>query len=242
MNLVIDAGNTAVKLAVFDQDQLIHQEIRPYKQVLNELEKLFIAYPGISHTLLSAVGPWEFTPEQWLPDNCTLFVLDANTKLPFQLQYDTPETLGKDRIALAAAARFAYPGKDALVIDAGTCITYDLITASGEYRGGAISPGLQMRYTALHEGTAKLPLLKPELPKSLTGTSTAGSMHSGVVHGLCFEIQGAIAEYELLYPDFTIILTGGDAQFLSKQLKNTIFAHPNFLLQGLNFLLEHNKS
>lgn len=242
MNLVIDAGNTAVKLAVFDQDQLISQEVKPYGQVLSELEKLLNAYPGISHALLSAVGPWEFTPDQWLPESCVLTVLDANIKLPFQLQYDTPETLGKDRIALAAAALFAYPNQNALVIDAGTCITYDLITAGKVYRGGAISPGLYMRYRAMHEGTAKLPLLEPEVPEKLTGTSTTGSMHSGVFYGICFEIQGVIAEYKDLFPDLTVILTGGDAQFLSKQLKNTIFAHPNFLLQGLNFLLEHNKS
>ena len=242
MNLVIDAGNTAVKLAVFDQDQLISQQVIPYNQVLSELEKLFTSYSDISHALLSAVGPWDFDSNKWLPESCTLIELDSQTALPFQLLYDTPKTLGKDRIALAAAALFSYPGKNALVIDAGTCITYELITASKEYHGGAISPGLHMRYRAMHEGTAKLPLLQPEHPEQLLGTSTSTSMHSGVVLGICFEIQGAIKEYQALYPDLTVILTGGDAQFLSKQLKNTIFAHPNFLLQGLNFLLEHNKS
>ena len=242
MNLVIDAGNTAVKLAVFDQDQLINQQVIAYSQVPSKLEELFNSYPDISHTLLSVVGPWEFDSDQWLPESCTLVELDAQTKLPFQLVYDTPETLGKDRIALAAAALSANPGEDVLVIDAGTCITYDLVTSRKEYRGGAISPGLQMRYKALHEGTAKLPLLEPEVPKELMGSSTSASIHSGVVHGICFEIQGAIEEYQTLFPDLTVILTGGDAQFLSKQLKNTIFAHSNFLLQGLNFLLEHNKS
>ena len=242
MNLVIDAGNTAVKLAVFDQNQLISQEVCAYEQVLLEIEKLFNSYPIISHVLLSVVGPWTFSSEQWLPKSCTLVELDAKTSLPFQMQYVTPKTLGKDRIALAAAACFTYPGKNALVIDAGTCITYDLITAEKVYRGGAISPGLQMRYSALHEGTAKLPLLDPVHPEQLLGTSTSASMHSGVVMGICFEIQGAIEEYKTLFPDLTVILTGGDAQFLSKQLKNTIFAHSNFLLQGLNFLLEHNKS
>lgn len=242
MNLVIDAGNTAVKLAVFEQDRLLIQEVSPYDLVLSELEKMFDKYPGITYALLSAVGPWEYTPKEWLPPSCKLVHLNAKMKLPFQLLYDTPETLGKDRIALAAAALYAYPGKNVLVIDAGTCITYDLITAGKDYKGGAISPGLNMRYKAMHEGTNKLPLLKPEFPQQLTGTSTSASMHSGVVLGICFEIQGAIKEYQLLYPDLTVILTGGDAQFLSKQLKNTIFAHSNFLLQGLNFLLEHNKS
>ncbi|MCX2718089.1 type III pantothenate kinase [Lentiprolixibacter aurantiacus] len=242
MNLVIDAGNTAVKLAVFDRDKLVRLVIIPYEETISGLEKLFSSYPEISHAMLSAVGPWEFTSDQWLPASCTLVVLDAQTRLPFRLLYDTPETLGKDRIALAAAALSAYPGKNALVIDAGTCITYDLITDQKEYRGGAISPGLQMRYRALHDGTAGLPLLEPEVPEQLTGTSTSGSIHSGVVLGICYEIQGVIEEYRALFPDLTVILTGGDAQFLSKQLKNTIFAHSNFLLQGLNLLLEHNKS
>ncbi len=242
MNLVIDAGNTAVKLAVFDQNQLIRQEVCAYEQVLSEIEKLFQSFPDISHALLSEVGPWTFSSDQWLPRTCTLVELDAQTSLPFEMQYDTPETLGKDRIALAAAACFAYPSKNALVIDAGTCITYDLITAEKVYRGGAISPGLQMRYSALHKGTAKLPLLDPVYPEQLLGKSTSGSIHSGVVLGISFEIHGAIEEYQTLFPDLTVILTGGDAQFLSKQLKNTIFAHSNFLLQGLNFLLEHNKS
>ena len=242
MNLVIDAGNTAVKLAVFEQDQLIIQQLTPYNKVLLALETLFSNYPEISRVLLSAVGPWHFTQDQWLPESCILVKLDANIKLPFQLAYDTPETLGKDRIALAAAALAAYPGKNVLVIDAGTCITYDLITDQKVYRGGAISPGLRMRYRALHEGTAKLPELSPEVPEQLIGTSTKKSMHSGVVHGICFEIEGAIGQYLSLFPDLTVILTGGDTQFLSKQLKNTIFAHPNFLLQGLNFLLENNKS
>lgn len=242
MNLVIDAGNTAVKLAVFDQDQLVSQRAITYSDVLSALGDLFSSNPGITHVLLSAVGPWHFTSEEWLPDSCSLVELDSNTRLPFQLHYDTPETLGKDRIALAAAALSKYPEKNTLVIDAGTCITYDLITRNKEYKGGAISPGLQMRYRALHEGTAKLPLLEPEVPNQLLGTSTSGSIHSGVVLGICYEIQGVIQEYEVHYPDLTVILTGGDAQFLSKQLKNTIFAHSNFLLQGLNFLLEHNKN
>ena len=209
MNLVIDAGNTAVKLAVFDQNQLIRQEVCAYEQVLSEIEKLFQSYPDISYALLSIVGPWTFASDQWLPTTCTLLELDAQTSLPFEMQYDTPETLGKDRIALAAAACFAYPGKNALVIDAGTCITYDLITAEKVYKGGAISPGLQMRYNALHKGTAKLPLLDPVYPEQLLGKSTSGSMHSGVVLGISFEIEGAIEEYQTLFPDLTVILTGG---------------------------------
>ena len=242
MNLVIDAGNTAVKLAVFDSQTLDFLRIVDYTEVSSALESVFDEYPDINSVLLSSVGPWILKEEEWLPVGCTLFLLDQELKLPYKMAYGTPETLGKDRMALAAAAVSQYPGLNVLVIDAGTCLTYDLITADAVYLGGAISPGVRMRYSAMHAGTSALPNLEPHAPEDLIGTSTADSMHSGVVNGICFEMEGAIAQYQLRFPDLTVILTGGDAQFLSKQLKNTIFAHSNFLLQGLNFLLEHNKS
>ncbi len=242
MNLVIDAGNTAVKLAVFDSQTLVKLVTKDYTEVAIALESHFSAYPKINNVMLSAVGPWVLREEDWLPGNCTLFYLDSQLKFPYTIAYGTPDTLGKDRMALAAAVTGVYPHQNVLVIDAGTCITYDLITDKGVYLGGAISPGMRMRYSAMHEGTAALPKLEPEQPKNLIGTSTAGSMHSGVVNGIRFEIEGALKQYQGRFSDLTVILTGGDGQFLSKQLKNTIFAHSNFLLQGLNFLLEYNKS
>lgn len=242
MNLVIDAGNTAVKLAVFDSSKMEYLLTVDYTEVASALASLFDEYPDINSVLLSSVGPWTLEEEEWLPAACTLFLLDQELKLPYKMAYGTPETLGKDRMALAAAAVSHYPGQNVLVIDAGTCLTYDLITADAVYLGGAISPGVRMRYSAMHEGTSALPNLEPHAPEDLIGTSTADSMHSGVVNGICFEIEGAVERYKLRLPDLTVILTGGDTQFLSKQLKNTIFAHSNFLLQGLNFLLEHNKS
>jgi type III pantothenate kinase len=145
-------------------------------------------------------------------------------------------------MALAAAAFFRQPRTNTLVIDAGSCITYDFMNDFGEYRGGGISPGLRMRYKALHTFTARLPLLHPAAPDELIGNATESSMHSGVVNGLVAEIDGIIAMYNDRYPDLTVILTGGDAQFLSERVKSSIFAHSNFLLEGLNQLLVYNKT
>ncbi|MBT8312081.1 MAG: type III pantothenate kinase [Flavobacteriaceae bacterium] len=242
MNLVIDAGNTTVKLAVFDIKTRLKLLTVVYDEVTSSLKTIFDTYPEISDVLLSSVGPWALSEADWLPGHCTLHFLDSQLKLPYKMAYGTPETLGKDRMALAAAAISEYPNQNVLVIDAGTCITYDLITADGVYLGGAISPGMRMRYRAMHEGTSALPKLDPEIPEGLIGASTSDSMHSGVVNGIRFEIEGAVQQYKTRFSDLTVILTGGDAHFLSKQLKNTIFAHSNFLLQGLNFLLEYNKS
>ncbi len=242
MNLVIDAGNTTVKLAVFDSKTRVNFISVGYDQVISSLKAVFKTCPEIDSVLLSSVGSWTFEDKEWLPDTCNLYHLSPSLKLPYQMAYGTPDTLGKDRMALAAAAVSEYPNKSVLVIDAGTCITYDLITSDAAYLGGAISPGMRMRYTAMYNGTSALPLLVPEFPENLIGNSTAASMHSGVVNGIRFEIEGTVGQYQTRFPDLTVILTGGDAQFLSKQLKNTIFAHSNFLLQGLNFLLEYNKS
>ena len=127
-----------------------------------------------------------------------------------------------------------------LIIDAGTCITYDFIDSKNNYLGGAISPGVYTRYKSLNNLTANLPLLKPRSVKNITGNSTAKSMHSGVVKGVLLEIDGVINTYKEKYEDLTVILTGGDCKFLSKQLKNSIFANSNFLLEGLNYILEFN--
>ena len=167
-------------------------------------------------------------------------ILNSETKLPFKNLYKTPKTLGVDRIALVCASVEQFPDKNVLIIDAGTCITYDFINTKNEYLGGAISPGIRLRYQSLHNLTANLPLLETEMPENSIGNSTASSIHSGVVFGILKEIDGVIEDYQEKYSDLTVILTGGDAYFLSKQLKNSIFANSNFLLEGLNFILEYN--
>jgi type III pantothenate kinase len=167
-----------------------------------------------------------------------------NQELPqvFSNAYATPKTLGNDRIALVSAASKLYPSQNVLVIDVGTCITFDIINSENQYLGGAISPGLQMRYRALNTFTENLPLLEPQEEVNLIGNTTMMSMHSGVIFGIISEIDGVISMYKSQYKDLTIILTGGDSVFLCKRLKNSIFANSNFLLEGLNYILEFNKS
>jgi type III pantothenate kinase len=142
-------------------------------------------------------------------------------------------------MVLATGATLQYPNQNRLVIDAGTCVTYDFISQDDVYLGGAISPGLRLRYQALNDYTAKLPLLTAEHPDYFIGNSTSNSIHSGVVNGLAYEIDGFIAHYQECYSNFIIILTGGDGEFLAKRLKNTIFANSNFLLESLNQTIQY---
>lgn len=239
MNLVIDIGNSKVKVAVFELDTIISTAVLDEINFLDELKRISNQY-AIERSIVSSVKDIhkEYLEElQKLP---FLITLNSDTQLPFKNLYATPSTLGNDRIALAAAAASTYPSQNSLVIDAGTCITYDFINAKNEYLGGAISPGIDMRYKSLPKYTGKLPLLSKNEEFNLLGTSTSASIHSGVINGIICEIKGVIAQYEQDFGDLTIVLTGGDTKFLFKQLKNSIFANQNFLLHGLNKILTFN--
>ena len=242
MNLVIDIGNTLVKMAVFQDDKLIKKKTSLKQNFFKNLEELDQSFPNIEDVLLSSVSK---TPSKWLQklqEDYKMIVLDQELLQVFQNAYATPKTLGNDRIALVSAACKSYPTQNVLVIDAGTCITFDFKNAENHYLGGAISPGLQMRFQAMHTFTENLPLLEPEEEVELIGNTTVKSMQSGVVNGIIAEIEGVISRYSSQFEDLTIILTGGDSQFLCKRLKNSIFANSNFLLEGLNYILEFNKS
>lgn len=241
MNLIIDAGNTSVKLAVFDKENLLFDVNTESEKFIEEVREVFNFYPDIAWAIVSAVGNLDQKDIAALSIFCQVHVLDHTSKIPFKNSYATPQTLGVDRIALATAAFYHNPTANTLVVDAGTCVTYDMVNDYGEYLGGGISPGLHMRYEALHNQTSKLPLLELDDPLDLIGNSTKSSIHSGVVNGILAEIDGVIERYSSRFEDLTVILTGGDAQFLSKRLKNTIFADSKFLLAGLNYLLEYNK-
>ena len=169
-----------------------------------------------------------------------LIRLSYKLKLPFKNKYKTPETLGADRIALIGAAMQNYSSNSVLVIDAGTCITFDFVNRKKEYYGGAISPGVEMRYKAINTFTTNLPLLELDYPKKLIGNSTENSIHSGIINGVLSEIEGVIERYKEFDEKLTVVLTGGDTNFLAKRLKNGIFANPNFLLEGLNYILNYN--
>ena len=242
MYLIIDVGNSFVKLAVFKKGILEDKITVQLKTVLEEIKKLKTKYLNIEKAIISSVGRLTKSETLAIKELFDLTVLDSETKLPFKNLYDTPKTLGVDRIALVCASVKQFPKKNVLIIDAGTCITYDFVTDSNEYLGGAISPGIRMRYKSLNNLTANLPLLSTEMPKYSIGTSTNSSIHSGVVYGVLNEIDGNINMYLKKYSDLTIILTGGDANFLSKQLKSSIFVNSNFLLEGLCYILQFNST
>ncbi|WP_299434694.1 type III pantothenate kinase [uncultured Aquimarina sp.] len=242
MNLVIDVGNTSIKIGVFEGDSIVHKETMEPESFLEVIKKIHHDYPLIDQALLSSVASIKEKDVSFVKDLFRTMILDHTIHMPFKNLYATPTTLGVDRLALVAAAIHQFPRKDVLIIDAGTCITYDFKNKQGEYLGGAIAPGLRLRYTSLNNFTSKLPLLDLESPKNHIGDTTNQAIHSGVVNGVLYEIKGTIDEYCNTYPDLTVILTGGDAHFLSKRLKNSIFATSNFLLEGLNHILAFNNS
>jgi type III pantothenate kinase len=240
MNLIIDIGNTRVKLAVYEGDEMLQKNISPKNEYLNYIKKTIKIFPKIKHGIISSVDFFTKEEEEELKKIIHLHILDNKTVLPFKNLYQTPKTLGIDRIALIAAAAYQFKNNNTLVIDAGTCVTYDFINDKNEYLGGAISPGLSMRYKALNELTAKLPLLVANDDNYFIGNSTESSIHSGVINGLVNEIDANILQYKQSFNNLTVILTGGDTNFLSKRLKSSIFANSNFILEGLNHLLQIN--
>ena len=240
MNLIIDVGNTKVKIAIFSKGKLLRKSSVAFGELEGELTTWFNSYKGLKRAIIASVGPVGDDHFNYFPPGIQITELSSKTKLPFKNLYKTPKTLGDDRVALVAAAASKYPDRNVLVIDAGSCITFDFKNDRNEYLGGAISPGIRLRYEALHNFTANLPLLDAKMPAELLGRTTKSSIHSGVIFGLVREIQGTIDSYKEKWSDLTVILTGGDAKLLSKQLKNSIFANPNFLLIGLNEILEFN--
>lgn len=240
MNLIIDIGNTRVKLAVFETDSLIEKVTTTKKNFFKSVEKILHEFPKIKKGIISSVSNFTEKEKTTLERLLKIVVVNFKMQLPFTNKYKTPNTLGQDRIALISAASYLHKNKNVLVIDAGTCITYDFINSKNEYLGGSISLGLKTRYKALHNLTDKLPLLKPNHEEYFIGNTTETSIHSGVINGILNEIDGNIDRYKSSYQNLTVILTGGDSNFLAKRLKSSIFANSNFLLTGLNHLLQIN--
>lgn len=236
--LIIDAGNTRVKVFVFEGDKEISAEVVDSEDLEKKILFFFEKFK-INRVLLSSVGGLQEKIVGIVSRKSEIICLSHKTAVPFINKYGTPQTLGVDRIALMSAASVKYPNENVLVVDAGTCVTFDFLNSDNEYLGGAISPGLQMRYKALHEFTEKLPFLDFENPKNLIGKNTKSSIHSGVVNGFVAEVDGIINQYVQQYPNLTVVLTGGDMNYLSKRLKNSIFANPNFLVEGLHAILKY---
>jgi type III pantothenate kinase len=238
LKLILDIGNTRTKAAVFENDQL--KESVVLKGTSNErLEDLVRLYGSFHSTMLASVT--ESEPELQSALFGKIVRVRSGLKLPLKITYKTPETLGADRLANVAGAWKLNPGRNSLVIDAGTCIKYDLLISGSEYPGGIISPGFAMRYKAMHRFTGKLPYFKhiEEIP-SIVGQSTEGSMRSGVVNGAIAEATGIAARLGELYNQLDIILTGGDAAIFEGTLKSVIFVAPELTLTGLKVILDHN--
>jgi type III pantothenate kinase len=238
LNLVVDIGNSSLKVAIFDK-KLMTSKFIYTNQSLNIFSDLF-KNNVIDNCLISNVSTIDKNILDFLKINSNLFSINESINLPFINLYKTKNTLGHDRIALVSAAAIDFPDQNTLIIDTGTCITYDFKNSENEYLGGGISPGIQMRFKSLNSQTSKLPLSTINLDYKLIGDDTNSSINSGVVYGVISEINGIINQYQERFKNIKIILTGGDSNFLLKKIKNTIFADQNFLLKGLNYLLEDN--
>jgi type III pantothenate kinase len=239
MNVVIDIGNSRQKAGFFD-----HAALKE-KKAFSSLADLLAAlreYPySLGVAMVSSVVPLPPDFIATLNTICSrVLVLDAHVTLPIRIRYQTPHTLGLDRIAAACGAQQLFPQTNCLAIDAGTCINYEFIDSDGEYHGGAISPGVSMRLRAMHEHTAKLPLLNPAPNPPWLGQDTPGCMLSGAVVGALEEINGFIARYQSQYANLQAIITGGDLQLFESQLKPSIFVAPDLVLVGLNRILLHH--
>lgn len=236
--LIIDFGNTFTKAAIFENDR-IADLITVSSITISELEPLKNKF-NPQYAIISSVIDIPVEISEYLKTTFNLIQLDHFTLTPIVNRYKTPETLGKDRLAMVVAANNLFPEKDCLVIGAGTCITYDFIDRSATYNGGAISPGISLRFKALHNFTSKLPFVSFKENVEITGTTTEEAILSGVLVGASAEIDGIIDKYRELYGDLQVILTGGDMNYFKKTLKNRIFAAANLVLTGLNVILDFN--
>ncbi len=235
MNIIIDQGNTSVKVAVFDQKNLVYTY--HYKAIgEEELADVLQRYaPG--RGILCCVGDFPASLLHRLKRQLNSFiVLDDETPLPIRIQYDTPHTLGKDRIAAAVGAYAAQPGRNLLVIDAGTAVTYDFVSAEGLFEGGNISPGMTTRFRSLHDYTSHLPLLNEEGDVPPLGYSTETAIRAGVVQGMIRELDSYVEEYQKKH-NVLAFLTGGHSFYFADKLKSHIFADGNLVLKGLNEIL-----
>ncbi len=238
-HLVVDLGNTNKKLAIFAEGKLLSLEQFPLVR-LSFFREFIRLHPGIEHCILSSVIDYPPALKKFLSGMFHFYELDEKTPLPIINRYRSKTTLGKDRLAAAVAGANQFPGKNVLVINTGTCITYDFINDRNEYLGGAISPGIQMRFNALHTFTGKLPLVSFRNTMILTGKNTEESILSGVLTGAIAEIEGIAAMYQRRYPDLEILLSGGDHKYFDKRLKISIFALPNIVIHGLQQILAFN--
>ena len=238
MKLIIDIGNTAVKTALFEDKQLVSSAVLDTYALQNIL--VFVGSHTISSAIISSVTALNPDTEKIIQHFNALF-LNENTPLPITIDYKTPNTLGRDRIAAVVGASVLFPKQDVLVFDAGTCLTIDFVNKEKVYKGGRISPGIIMRYKALNQFTNKLPLCEFTESSMLLGDDTNSSIISGVQQGILAEVRDIINVYKKENKKTVIAVTGGDCFFFEKELKSSIFANPFLVMEGLNEILDYNE-
>ena len=235
--ITIDIGNTRAKYAIFEGNSIVENGVFSIDN--RELETIIDAHPRLKRGILSTVnGHIDDVKDQ--AKAIDLKVLTCDLKLPFSIGINNPNEVGADLLAAAAAAFDRFKGNNVLVIDAGSCITYQIMNKEGVFVGGAISPGVQLRLKAMCEHTALLPLVEANYNPSLVGTDTITCIQSGVMNGIRAELSGLIDRYSEIYEDLIIFIGGGDNNFLDKKLENRIFADPNLVMNGLRIILEYN--
>lgn len=240
MNLIIDIGNSQVKVAIFNNRKILKSmtvdELN--SDVMAELKSL---YSELTQAILCSVATRDEKLLELLNNEFDLFIeLTHQTPLPIENCYESKESLGTDRLAAAVGANHFFPNEDLLIIDAGTAITYDVIDHNNRFLGGNISPGLSTRFKSLHEFTGKLPLVESADQWPLIGKTTEEAIRAGVQAGILFEMDATIDLIRNNWIDCKVILTGGDSFFFDEKLKNTIFVMFELTLMGLNRILEYN--
>ena len=237
--LCFDFGNTLLKCGVFEIDQLT--DIVTLENDRAETIRGLLDKYKPDRTVLSSVVEHNSQIETILAERSSFLKLDSSVKLPFTTPVGKPETIGADRLALAAFASFFYKDQNTLVIALGSCITYNFINKYNSFNGGSISPGMEMRFKALNHYTAKLPLVKVDWDFPLIGYDTTTNILSGVLQGMTSEIDGIIDEYKKKFGKFNVLLTGGDTPNFVRHLKNKIFADPYLILKGLYAISKYNE-
>jgi type III pantothenate kinase len=238
MNLTVDIGNTNIKVAEFENNKVVLTRI--YKTFGTGQLKGLEHYNEIRNIIISSVVSDNSVVRDLRSMNFNVLEFDYSTPIPVKNDYKTPKSLGNDRLAAVVGAYNIFPGNNVLIIDAGTAITYDILTSDAVYTGGNISPGMEMRFRALNRFTEKLPLLDSKENYSDFGNTTDSAIISGVQKGIIYEMERYINEAESRFNKLKVIITGGDAKFFDKILKKRIFVEPNLICIGLNTILEYN--
>ena len=238
--LCFDFGNTRLKCGVFENDSFI-EELTLQDDDVSTITALVQKYQP-QNSILSSVIHHNAAIERELENTTRFHKLSHLTKVNFTTPVGKPESIGADRLALAAAAVHFYPRKNNLVIGLGSCITYNFINQNHEFIGGSISPGMTMRFKAMHEHTALLPLIKKDWNFPVIGYDTKTNLQSGVIAGICYEIDGFASYYAAKYGNLNMVLTGGDSAYFAGRVKNKIFADEDFLFKGLYAISEVNNN